>query len=507
MLLLEIDRVNAAPTHLIWPAETLDALNIEKEVLGCVCRDDRRRSTKRLIHTYIRMQISQTDVPRGTYIATTGWHEVDGIWQYCCGGIAGKSLDLQSDIKAPSYLTADTVAAYRPAVAEGLQETAAVEDLLQTIARHWDVYLPIWGFSLFSRLRSFLQDAGMPTACILYLVAEQGFGKTSTAKAFCQLFELDVRMADVFDAGSTAAAMRDILMEARDRAVLFDDVFIGTDKARQRERRNTASQLLRFAANEVPISRKAGARESCTSCAATLIVTGEIPMEAASDVTRCVLVRIRERLADASQADLQTLRHAAATAMQSFLRWFGLQYESRKAQIQTDVEGLLTPFHAAPNERVKQSLCELYWLLDCFFAYAEELEVISAGARQQFLEASERALRQVWDNIQTELRRIENRPPSVTDAIVAGLQSHKLRAFRHNGCVCVRTSDLTEYLRQVYHQGDLNTKTVTSALRIGNLLSLDKTGKSTKKVDGIRYLCIPLTELMKEGNKNEKDRA
>lgn len=491
MLLLGIDRVNTAPTHLIWPAETLDALNIEKEVLGCVCRDDRGRSTKRLIHTYIRMQVSQTDVPRGTYIATTGWHEVDGIWQYCCGGIAGKSLDLQSDIKAPSYLTADTVAAYRPAVAEGLQETAAVEDLLQAIARHWDVYLPIWGFSLFSRLRSFLQDAGMPTACILYLVAEQGFGKTSTARALCQLFELDGRMADVFDAGSTAAAMRDILMEARDRAVLFDDVFIGTDKARQRERRNTASQLLRFAANEVPISRKAGARESCTSCAATLIVTGEIPMEAASDVTRCVLVRIRERLADASQADLQALRHTAATAMQSFLRWFGLQYESRKAQIQTDVEGLLTPFHAAPNERVKQSLCELYWLLDCFFAYAEELEVISAGARQQFLEASERALRQVWDNIQTELRRIENRPPSVTDAIVAGLQSHKLRAFYHNGCVCVRTSDLTEYLRQVYHQGDLNTKTVTSALRKDNLLSLDNSGKSTKKIDGKRYLCIP----------------
>lgn len=495
MLLLEIDRVNAAPTRLIWPAETLDALNIEKEVLGCVCRDDRGRSTKRLIHAYIRMQISQTDIPRGTYIATTGWHEVNEIWQYCCGGIAGKSLDLQSDIKAPSYLTADTVAAYRPAVAEGLQETAAVEDLLQTIARHRDVYLPIWGFSLFSRLRSFLQDAGMPTTCILYLVAEQGFGKTSTAKALCQLFELDGRMADVFDAGSTAAAMRDILMEARDRAVLFDDVFIGTDKARQRERRNTASQLLRFAANEVPISRKAGAREICTSCAATLIVTGEIPMEAASDVTRCVLVRIRKRLADASQADLQALRHTAATAMQGFLRWFGPQYESRKAQIQTDVEGLLTPFHAAPNERVKQSLCELYWLLDCFFAYAEELKVISAGARQQFLEASEQALRQVWDNIQAELRRIENRPPSVANAIVAGLQSYKLQAFRHNGCVCIRTSDLTEYLRQVYHQVDLNTKTVTSMLRIGNLLSLDKTGKSTKKIKGLRYLCIPIDKL------------
>lgn len=476
-LLLEIQQENTISETLIWPAETLDALNIEKEILGCVCRDDRGRSTKRLINTYIRLQLNRLAVPHGVYISTTGRHNIDAIWQYCCGRAEEQSVPLSPEGKSPSCLIAAPVEEYRLASAVGLSESAAVEDLLQTLAHHPDVYLPIWGFSLFSLMRSFLQTSGLPTACILYIVAEQGFGKTSTAKALCQLFDQNGRMADVFDAGSSATAMRDILMEARDRAVLFDDVFIGTDKARQRERRNTASMLLRFAANEVPISKKSGSREVSTSCTASLIVIGEIPMEAASDVTRCMIVRIRKRLADESQTDLHALRHTAATAMQGFLRWFGSQYESRIAQIRTDAERLLEPFRAAPNERVKQSLFELFWLLCRFFGYAEEIQAISAHARQQFTEASDQALRQVWDNIQTELRRIDNRPPSFADAIVAGLQSHKLRAFRHNGCVCVRTHDLTEYLRQVYHQGDLNTKTVTSVLRIGNLLSLDKTEK------------------------------
>lgn len=506
-LLLEIQQENAISKTLNWPAQTLDALNIEKEVIGCVCRDDRGRSTKRLINTYIRLQLNRLAVPPGVYISTTGWHNIDGIWQYCCGRAEEQSVPLSPEGKSPSCLIAAPVKEYRLATAVRLPESATVEDLLQMLARHPDVYLPIWGFSLFSLMRSFLQTSGLPTACILYIIAKQGFGKTSTAKALCQLFDQNGRMADVFDAGSSAAAMRDILMDARDRAVLFDDVFIGTDKARQRERRNTASMLLRFAANEIPISRKSGSQEMRINCAASLIVTGEIPMKSASDITRCMIVRIRKRLADASQTDLHELRHTAATAMQGFLRWFGPQYESRIAQIRTDAEKFLEPFRAAPNERVKQSLFELFWLLCLFFDYAEEIQAISAHARQQFTEASDQALRQVWDNIQTELRRIENRPPSFTDAIVAGLQSHNLRAFCHNGCVCVRTSDLTEYFRQVYCRSDLNAVKVAFFLRKSNLLSLDNSGKSTKKIKGVRYLCIPLTQLRKEGTHNGQDQA
>lgn len=57
-------------------------------------------------------------------------------------------------------------------------------------------------------------------------------------------------MADVYDAGSTMSAMERALMTTRDRSVLLDDIYIGTNKAKQRERLASAAALLRFAANE-----------------------------------------------------------------------------------------------------------------------------------------------------------------------------------------------------------------------------------------------------------------
>lgn len=496
-LLLEIRRENTIVRTLVWAAEQLDELNLEKLIPGCICCDDCGHNTKRLINTYLRLQICELQSPPGVYINSTGWHNQSGEYRYFFGDASTNFLEKASVSAVPPYLIAATVADYHLATAVGLSESAAVEELLQTFALHPDIYLPVWGFSLFSVMRSFLQDSGMPTACILYIIAVQGFGKTSTAEALCQLFNhANGQIADIFDAGSTIASMQSILMHARDRAVLFDDVFIGTNKAKQRERRDKASILLRFAANEIPISKKVGSRERSTNCTASLVVTGEIPMESASDVTRCIIVRIQNRLAGFSPSlDLDALRHTAATAMQGFLLWFGKQYESKKLRIQADAAKLLSPYNAIPNERVKKSLFELYWLLGSFFDYAEQIKAISANARHQLEHASEQALRYVWQNIQSELRRIENRPRSLAEVIAEDIRTKQLPAFEHAGCTCVRTGDLVAHLQQVYRRSDLSAHFVTSELRRHNLLSLDNTGKSTKKIAGHRYLCIPKSKL------------
>lgn len=169
---------------------------------------------------------------------------------------------------------------------------------------------------------------------------------------------------DKLHAGSTPSAMRDALTSACDRLILLDDVCLSTNRTKRRERRDLATQLIRYAANGTPL-----------------------------------------------------------------------------------------------------------------------------------IDASERALQKVWQNIQSELRRIENRPPTLAEAISSGIRSKRLPAFGHAGCVCVRTDDLVAYLLQVYQRSDLIAHFVTSALRRLHLLSLDNTGKSTKKIAGRRYLCFPYSNL------------
>lgn len=493
-LWLSLSVVLNEPTHILWRASDLDRLNLEREVPGCICVDERGRSTRRLIDTYLRAQLSQPNLPHGAYISQTGWQEMDGKFRFLAGETASQSLTASAAIGGlpPPWIAAPEVARIHLAADPHMPETEAVERLLQSLWRYADVYLPIWGFTLFSILRSFLQDCGLPTACILYLIAPQGFGKTTAAKRLCQIFDTEKGvLADVYDAGSSVAAMQDVLIHARDRPVLFDDVFISSNKSKQRERRNSAAELLRFAANETRVTKMRGAKEVPIDCAASLVVTGEIPFEAKSDVTRCIIVRIGHQLT----GDSNELRTVAATAMHGFLEWLGAHFNEFSVRIREDFQQFCSTELSDAEPRVQKNLFELYWLLARFWDYAVEIGAASSSARPALVDASEQALKKVWENIQSELRRIENRPPTLAEAISSGIRSKRLPSFGHAGCVCVRTDDLVVYLQQVYQRSDLSAHFLTSALRRLNLLSLDNTGKSTKKIAGRRYLCFPYSSL------------
>lgn len=496
-LLLEVTREGAPPQTIVWPAEQLDRLNLEKLIPGCISRDARGRSTRNLVATYLRMQLSQCDLPRGQYFDQTGWQQIDGQHRYFPNPAPANRLAEPPVDGSPPYLIAKETSSYHLAVDPTMSAETAVEQLIETFMSNLQVYLPVWGYSLFSVCRSFLQDSGLSTACILYLIATQGFGKTATAKALCQLFDdSNGCITDVYDAGSTISAMERALMTTRDRSVLLDDIYIGTNKAKQRERLASAAALLRFAANETQRTKTQGSKNVSVSCAAGLVVTGEIPMEASSDVTRCIIVRIREKLADSSNpVDLEVLRHTAATAMQGFLSWFGERYETFRSRMQRDMDTQLSAVREAPNERVKKSLFELYWLLCRFADYAEEVKAISAVAKSKFVQATAYSLTQVWHNITEELRHIENRPKTIQEAIVNGVQQRKFSAFRYNGCLCVRLSVLTKYLQALYRRSDLSEQYVAKWLNQCKLLSVDASGKSTKKIKGKRYLCIPISRL------------
>lgn len=496
-LLLEVTREGTPPQTIVWPAEQLDQLNFEKLIVGCISRDARSRSTRNLVATYLRMQLSQCNLPRGQYFEQTGWQQIDGQHRYFPDPAPANRLAEPPEGGAPPYLIAEGVSNYRLSVDPTLSDATAGEQLIRTFEQHPDVYLPVWGYSLFSVCRSFLQDSGLPTACILYMIATQGFGKTATAKALCQLFDdSSGYIADVYDAGSTMSAMERALMTTRDRSVLLDDIYIGTNKAKQRERLASAAALLRFAANETKRTKTRGSKNVSVSCAAGLVVTGEIPLEASSDVTRCIIVRIREKLADSSNpVDLEALRHTAATAMQGFLSWFGERYETFRSRIQRDMDTQLSAVREDPNERVKKSLFELYWLLCRFADYAEEVKAISAVAKSKFVQATAYSLTQVWHNIAEELRRIENCPKTIRAAIISGVEQQAFSYSTHKGCICVKLPALTKYLQELYHRSDLSEQYVAKWLNQCKLLSIDASKKSTKKIKGKRYLCIPISSL------------
>ncbi len=276
---------------------------------------------------------------------------------------------------------------------------------------------------------------------------------------------------------------------ARDRVVILDDICKSTNRKKQINRRDIAASLIRIAANETSVIKKCGQSEQKMNCMASLAITGEIPMEAASDITRCLIVELTKPLTD----DLEALRPAAAAALKGYLTWLSQHYEQECSQLRKDYEEWYNTRTSMRLIRVQTSHFELRWLLCSFLRYTKEAVGIGEKAERQFRVSTEQAFTVIWNKTDEMVRSVEQTERPLSESIWPAISTNNLKAFMHNGCVCIRSEDLTKYFQKLYNRSDISKRDVTALLRDEKMLSTDKSGRSTKKIDGKRYLCIPLS--------------
>ena len=438
------------------------------------------------VNPYIREQLgnlSSFDV-HGVYYPASGWYTHPSGMCYLSGGQV-----IGVPIERP-YLTDRSVNNLHLASDTSLNARLAVERLIQLLQRMPPFILPIYGFTLYAALRSIIREEGLPTACVLYLVGNQGYGKTTAAKNLCTLYDdASNRPADTFDARSTEAAMVDALAKARDRIILLDDVCRSTSTGNQRKRQNLAAYLTKAAANETPLVRKRGKETELVECTASLVITGEIPLESASDLTRCVTVEVDQRLTTGNKSD----RAVAASALAGFLQWYSENAKQERVRLRSDFAAFETCDRSHREERLQKSLWELRWAFGSFLRFAKMCEAVSDRAETQIIGILDRSLQMIFTRTLQRINSLQiNRLETV---LIDGAKAHQFPCFEHNGCLCVQSHDLTEYLQRVYHRHDLSVKDVTEHLRRRNLLYMDKSGKTTRKVQGKRVLTIPLCVL------------
>lgn len=479
---------------LLWPAGALNNLNFEKECPGCICANVKGHSTKRLVNLYVQMQI-EAGVDIRPLVPYCGWQEIDGQMRYLAGDrFVGESLNevqTEGDMPPP-YLIMPEVRSLRLATTGTVCASEATELLLSELMKHPNEFLPVWAYTLFACNRSQLQKAGLPTSCILYFLASQGYGKTTVAKRLTMMFDTsDGRMAQVADAGTTASAMTDMLLSARDSCVLFDDICKSTNRSLQTNRLHTIANLVRFAANETPRYKKRGDKRLGGVCTASLVVTGEIPLETGSDVTRCLIVSIDQPLTDGSD----DLRGIAAAALEGYLHWLGHHSDEEMAAAQKEYKTWKASKRRRELERVQCNHFIMRWLLGSFLRYALELNIITPQAVHQVVKATDQAFTHSWNITAKLTERAEGtKGNDLLKLIVKGATSKQFPAFQHKGCLCMQLAQLTEYIQRETGAA-VQEKEIAAELKAQGLLAMDASGKSTKKINGIRFLCIPLTRL------------
>ncbi len=201
LLLIEVVR-NGKKDKIVWSASELGKLDFEKELPGCIAADESGKSTRRIVATYLRSQLAEDTLPEGRCYGQTGWYEQDGGMNFLAGVGFVNEVQIPVENNSPPYLLDNNIKGLH--LADGMSCGAnAVEYLLKTLMRHPLTHLPVWSYTLFASTRSILQSCGLKTACILYLIANQGYGKTTLVKNLCALYDSsNGKMMDVYDANS-----------------------------------------------------------------------------------------------------------------------------------------------------------------------------------------------------------------------------------------------------------------------------------------------------------------
>ena len=323
-------------------------------------------------------------------------------------------------------------------------------------------------YVLLTSVRSMVIDQGIDFQAVLYILGGQGLGKTTLAKRTAGLYQTEEGyVSGLVQAGSTMAGIRDMLVRFRDRPVIVDDLCLSAGKDTERRRREVGATLVREGSGNTPIIKKFGSGAAESHCHAGVILTAEFPLSNMSDLTRCILVPVHEKL-ELAPSWIPTL---IGDILRTFFAWLSTHYvEARNA--------LMDSFH---NEwkpkleaRVRTNFICLRWafkmLLQC---------LADIGMGPQYREGLERNMRVAVKqslNEYTSLRegQMDQVPKgNLAYIIIRGYKKKELRLTKNieklqkrDGIIweddlCIRPPYLLSFVRRQsgYHQYTRNQLT------------------------------------------------
>jgi len=331
--------------------DQLELIDIQRLIPGCVYLT---KGAKSNVVKQIRLsltQMLQAETQVGTLYTESGWHNGAAGKLFVAGG----AVISEKGIAAPANdLISERVAQLHLAVDNACTPVQSCEQLLQELNRYGNYGIPVFSYTLYAMLHSVWPIVNLPAACVLNLIGTQGYGKTTLARNFCALYNHSPgQIADFYDAHSTQASMRDALSEARDRCVVIDDICRSTSPREMQKRRDLTGYILRIAANETPIAKMEGGKTVNRTCVSGLVLTGELPLEVPSDVTRCIIINVNDPLRNGNP----DIRIITATAVAAYIQWLCVHF--------TEEMGLLRcSYHTFSEKDTQKNL----WRLKSLFS-------------------------------------------------------------------------------------------------------------------------------------------
>ena len=294
------------------------------------------------------------EIERGYYLEQSGVINFpDGMIRFLAGS------ELIPDNISRTYLTASYLDNVR-LVGEG---TTSLQEMEWALMEAPAQALLTLSYVLLTSVRSLVIEQGIDYRAVLYILGGQGLGKTTLAKRTAGLYQTeDGYVSGLVQAGSTMAGIRDMLIRFRDRPVIVDDLCLSAGKDTERRRREVGATLVREGSGNTPIIKKSGSGAVESHCHAGVILTAEFPLANLSDLSRCILVPVNEKL-ELAPSWTPTV---VGDVLRRFFTWFS---DHRIAALNTLTESLNEGWKLKLEKRVRTNYICLRWafrtLLEC----------------------------------------------------------------------------------------------------------------------------------------------
>lgn len=387
-------------------------------------------------------------------------------------------------------------------------ERSAIIRVVREIERNPFTILPTFSFTLLSSMRSKISALGLTTFPALYVVGQQGFGKTMLVSRYALLYDkilggMSAKPYGNLDANSTSKGVIGEISKYQDQVILIDDLAKGSTASVQRERQKLMAEVLHFATNG-SIRQTASTLSDNGSCVCQCGVafTGEIPLTAASDLTRLIEVQLTAPM----DGGVATDRIAAATTFRAWMIWLLPHLDVELLTLSRQ----LSSIPGNDEARLETTKTLLLWSTELFYRFMLEIDIVDHLYYQSAVCEASKIYEKLLASQAKKVNRIQCSPPR------GNLSWYILRGY-HNGdfhvvprkklksdedCVvekdalCIRTETLLSYLRGKASLGSLSSKEMAKELcREGALENHAEMRNATKRIHGKRYLELPFAAL------------
>lgn len=484
----------------------IQKINFENLDISCEIEGD-SVEVGRTMQKFLRRQVRESK-SISTSLQKTGWTSLDNGPVYVSGN---RVIGPDGWISANKYILPQGLEDLSLEVDNNISEFAAAGYVQKLCTLYPGVSDMLVSAAVVAHLFSLFETAGVRPRLTMYIVGPPMVGKTTLARLIGQTYNRsapdDPHLVNLI---SSTAAVHSHVAALSDCVCIVDDLYPSSSLAETRRREERLGEIIRTTGNGAAKEKMRGTQTVPQVARGVVFATAEYPLAAFSTMGRVVTLHMDSAADTSKLGPLQASRKTLSTFWFYFLRWSCGHYDELVERIQSRFTELRQVGKCASAlDRLADAhrvltigmeiLTDYMRTVDC-----KKVPVINQMERQ-FRESSTK----VYRRQKRELEQLRSRSEQNRfSKFLAGLcfsgqieegKKKKLGkeypAVISHGLLYIRLEDLTRQVRRHFGDSTVTPQAISAELRRNGLLQMDKSGRSSKKVNKVRYLQVPVKRL------------